>query len=365
MASGIAHDFNNILTPIMGYTDLVMLDLEDNDPIFKDLTHVLNGARKARDLIEQILLFGKQNEKDKKPLRFQSLLKETLKLIRPTIPSTIEIISEIDEDCGYIEADSIQIHQVLMNLFTNAWQAMDAKGGTLSIELRSKDIKTEDLSNLPLLNVGEYICLTVKDTGIGIEEQVLEKVFDPFFTTKTIESGTGLGLFVVHNIIRNHKGDITVKSEIGKGTTFTVYLPVIKNGEEEIEIDYNEIIGGKEHILVLDDDEDVVEIIEKTLLKFGYQVDVFNNGIDAIESIKKDVNKYDLLLSDLTMPKMDGFSFAEKVNQIKPSLPIIIMTGYSKKTDLDTLNKYKIDKILSKPISLDQLMSSIREVLKK
>ncbi len=363
LASGIAHDFNNILTSIMGYTDLVMLDLEESDQMYSDLKHVLNGAKKAKDLIERVLVFGKQSEKGKKVLRLQDVIEESLKLLRPTIPSTIKITKNMDILCGNIDGDSTQIHQVIMNLFTNAWQSMEGGKGEITIELSQRKIDLEMVQYTPFLGEGNYIYLTVKDTGKGIDKVSIDKIFDPFFTTKVSEKGTGLGLFVVHNIIRNHGGDIFVESEIGKGTKFSIYLPILKDTVKELEVNQEKnIIGGKESIIVVDDDTDIGFIVKKTLIRFGYTVEFFETGLEALNAFNHDPQKYDLILTDLTMPNMTGLDLAEQIYKKHPKFPVIIMSGYVDLLEIDFDKNKNVKQVINKPILLDFLLESIRKI---
>jgi len=268
LAGGIAHDFNNILAPIMGFTELALLKVDESEAIARDLNQVLKGAHRAKELVEQILLFSKQSEKERQPLALQSVVKEALKLLRPSIPTTIEISQKIDASCSKVLADATQIHQIVVNLCTNAWQSM-GNGGRLTIELNQVLVDIGTAKLYPNLNQAEYARLSVVDSGCGMDEETLERIFEPFFTTKAVDKGTGLGLSVVHGIVRNHHGDILVYSEPKKGSAFHVYLPILKAGDEIIETKAKDISGGTEYVMIVDDEPAISEMVKSMLENFG------------------------------------------------------------------------------------------------
>ena len=365
LAGGIAHDFNNILAPIMGYTDMALLNLEKTHPIYNDLKNVLKGAHRAKDLVEQILLFSKQAEKERKPLALQSLVKEALKLLRPSIPSTIEIRHRLDDSCGKVRADASQIHQVIVNLCTNAWQAMEEEGGTLTLELNQKKVDATTATLHPNLKEAEYACLSIIDTGPGMDEETLDRIFEPFFTTKAVDKGTGLGLSVVHGIVLSHQGDILVFSEPGKGSTFHVYLPTLKSEEEVIEAKSIELTGGTEYLMIVDDEPDIAEMVKRMLDNFGYKANVYKTALAALKAFKQQPDKYDLLVSDLTMPQMTGLDLANQLHKEDPEFPIMIMTGFGDKLTAATQKKYGIKQVIRKPIVIKELAVAVRKVLDK
>ncbi len=365
LAGGIAHDFNNILTPIMGYADMAKSSLPSSDPLYDDLEHILNGANRAKQLVEQILLFSRQTERSRHPLKLQSIVKEALKLLRPSIPTTIEIRQTIDTCCDNVLADEVQMHQVILNLCTNAWQAMEEKGGVLTIEVQQVEIDEVTAKSYPNLKDEEYVLLTVSDTGVGIDEATLDRIFEPFFTTKAVDRGTGMGLAVVHGIVRSHEGEIVVRSEEKKGSTFYVYLPVAKARDEMVIEDLEAIQGGRESILVVDDEEAVAKVIEMMLEQFGYRVEVFNASTDALRAFHQQASNYDLVISDLTMPNMTGLLLSEKLHEIRPEFPTIIMTGYGENLSEELLEYYGIHKVIGKPITIRELAGGIRQVLDK
>lgn len=363
LAGGIAHDFNNILSPIMGYTDMALSGLSPSDPLFTDLDHVFKAAKRAKDLVEQILLFSKQMEKERKPLALHLIVKEAIKLLRPTIPVTIEIRQRINGYCDKVLADATQMHQVVMNLCANASQAMEEKGGTLTIELKQIAVDAETAELSPNLNEGEYVRLTVVDTGSGMDRATIERIFEPFFTTKTVDKGTGMGLSVVHGIVRSHHGEILVYSEPGKGSTFHVYLPVAKDKAETTKIDPQAMLRGQESILVVDDDKIIADMVKRMLVKCGYKVDVYYNSLEALNVIQQLPDKYDLLISDLTMPNMTGLDLSQRLQKLHLEIPVIIMTGYGDNLTDATLRQHGIKQVIGKPIVMKELANAIRKDL--
>lgn len=365
LAGGIAHDFNNILTPILGYTELALLKLDKTDPIAGNLNQVLKGALRAQDLIGQILLFSRVNEKERRPLALQTLINEVLKLLRPSIPSTIEILPQIDVSCAKVRADASQIHQVVVNLCTNGWQAMEEKGGTLTIGLKQIEVDAATAKLHSNLNEAQYARLSIIDTGKGMDEMILDRIFEPFFTTKTVARGTGLGLSVVHGIVRSHRGDILVDSEPGEGSAFHVYLPIIKDEEEVVDTTSRAIAVGMECVMVVDDEPVIAEMVKMMLEKFGYKVEVFKTGPAAIEAFQQQPGKYDLLLTDLTMPQMTGLDLADQLHKEHPEFPVMIMTGYGDSLTVPTLERYGIQQIIGKPVTVKELATAVRNVLDK
>ncbi len=363
LAGGIAHDFNNILTPIMGYADMTLLELAEGDPLKRNISRIVEGAHRAKDLVEQILLFSKQVERERIPLYMHIILKEALQLLRSSIPSTVEIVQQIDSSCPKILADATQVHQVIINLCTNAWQAMEKNGGVLSIELIQQEVDANMAKMHPNLNVANYVRLTVRDTGEGMDTNTIDRIFEPFFTTKAVDKGTGLGLAVVYGIVQSHQGEILVYSEPGKGSVFHVYFPVDTSGAAPHEDLQLNISGGDESILVVDDDNLVGNMLKQMLEKFGYTVSLFNNSSDALANFKKYPHRYDLLLSDLTMPDLTGIDLSKSVHKIQSDIPIIMMTGYGKKLLGIDQESFGIKKIIEKPVIMKELAYAIREVL--
>jgi|SaaInlV_200m_DNA_3_1039701.scaffolds.fasta_scaffold00984_1 PAS domain S-box-containing protein len=363
LAGGIAHDFNNILTPILGFTQMAMIKMDPDETLYKDLEQILNGANRARDLVDQILLFSKQDERERYPIELQFLIIEAMKLLRPTIPTTIEITQDIDNSCGNVIADATQIHQVIVNLCTNAWQAMEESGGTISIDLKQVIIDESTQNKFPNLNNSHYACLSICDTGIGMTKSVIEHIFEPFFTTKKVDKGTGLGLSVVHGIILGHRGNIDVSSRPGEGTCFKVYLPIVYSKKETDKITDTSLAVGNESLLVVDDDEIVGNMIQRLLKELGYRSDLFSGSLEALNAFRDQPDKYDLVLTDFTMPDMTGVELSIEIQKIKSGTPIIIITGNRGIISSDHLKKAGILKILDKPIGINAFSHEIRDVL--
>ncbi|MCK5740511.1 response regulator, partial [bacterium] len=362
---GIAHDFNNILTPIIGYAELALLSLPTTNSIFENLEHILTGANRAKELVEQILLFSRQIEKERKPLSLHLLVKEVLKLLRPSIPATIEIQQHIDTSCEKVLADPAQIHQVIVNLCTNAFQAMEEKGGTLTIEMKQVEVDATTAKTYPNLEQKEYVKLSVCDTGIGIDDTTIEHIFEPFFTTKAIGKGTGLGLSVTYGILRSHHGDILVYSEPGLGSAFHVYLPITKSEGTVDDTENQTIPGGHESILIVDDEKAVTAMLKKMLEWLGYTVKVQNSGQEALNFFREHPDAFDLVLTDLTMPFMTGVDLAKELQQVRSELPIILMTGYGQSISKEILQNHGIEIILGKPIETKKIAAALRKMLDK
>jgi len=364
LAGGIAHDFNNILFPIVGYTELTMDDVPEDSQARQNLEEILKATNRAKGLVQQILTFSRQGGQERKPLKVQFLIKEALKLMRATIPSTIEIECNINEACRHIMGDPTQIHQVVVNLCTNAYHAMQETGGTLEVGLEEVDISYEKSVERVGMKVGPHLELTVKDAGHGMGPDVMERIFEPYYTTKEQGKGTGLGLSVIHGIIKNHGGDISVSSQPGKGATFTVYLPVIDDIDVEIEpMEAASANQGNEHILLVDDEEQIIDIEKQILERLGYQVTAKTDSQEALEEFSTRSEKFDLVITDMTMPKMSGDQLALKLMDIKPDIPVILCTGFNETINEEKALAMGIDRFVMKPIVKDDLANTIRSVL--
>jgi len=364
LAGGIAHDFNNILFPIVGYTELTIDDVPEDSQARQNLEEVLKAANRAKELVQQILTFSRQSSQERKALKVQYLIKEAVKLLRATIPSSIEIDCDIDESCGPIKGDPTQIHQIIMNLCTNAYHAMQESGGKLEVSLKEIILSYAQSRERLGIKAGQHIALTVKDSGHGMEPQVMERIFEPYFTTKEQGKGAGLGLSVIHGIVKNYGGDITVSSRPGKGATFEVILPIIDEIQEEIETDAPSIaIQGKERILLIDDEDQIINIEQQILERLGYQVTPKTDSEEALEEFAAQPDRFDLVITDMTMPKMTGDQLARRMMEIKPQIPVILCTGYSETISEEKALAMGIDKFVMKPIVKDVLASTIRTVL--
>jgi PAS domain S-box-containing protein len=363
LAGGIAHDFNNILAAIMGFAEISQLSLPEDNTVRLHLDEVLKASYRAKSLVNQILTFSRQKECETKPIRIAVIVKEAIKMLRATLPSTIKIVQAVDTSTGAIVADPTQIHQIMMNLCTNAAHAMEKSGGTLTVSLRDIYFNQEMAIHSPDLQEGEYVELIVKDSGHGIEPQILERIFDPYFTTKELGKGTGMGLSVVHGIVKTYNGAVTVKSEEGRGTTFQILIPKAKGREDHQRGKQKKISAGSERILFVDDEKILVDIAKKMLEKIGYRVTTRTSSVEALEAFKARPLDYDLLVTDMTMPNMTGDQLAEEIMKIRPGLPVILCTGYSAMITPETAVGKGIQQLLEKPLSIKELSASIRMVL--
>ena len=363
LAGGIAHDFNNILSAIIGYTELAEYEIPEGSKTREKLKEVLKAGRRAKDLVKQILAFSRQGDQERKPLQIGHIVKEALKLLRASLPTTIEIRRNIEPYTGIIEADPTQIHQVLMNLCTNAAHAMNNKGGMLEVGIRNVEVENEDIGlEYPNVPPGRYVMLTIRDTGHGMSAGVVERIFDPYYTTKEKGEGTGLGLAVVHGIVKSHGGAITVYSEIGKGSTFNIYFPAIEKKVEE-EKETGEVIHtGHQRILFVDDEPALVDIGKKMLEHLGHEVIIRTSSLEALEAFRNNPDRFDLVISDKTMPQMTGFDLARELKQIRPDIPIILCTGFSDTTDSDKAKAMGISGLVMKPIVMREMAETIKRV---
>lgn len=360
LAGGIAHDLNNILTPILGYSGLALTKLSAHDSLAADLQQVVKAAGRAKELVQQILTFSRQAHQEKKPLHPHLVMTEALKLLRASLPSTITIRQEIPSDCGVIMADPTQLHQIIMNLCTNAYHAMQETGGVLGVGLAKITIEQASSELAP----GDYVVIEVSDTGCGMDDKTLTHIFEPYFTTKAKGKGTGLGLSVVHGIVKSYQGHITVHSQPDKGTSFLVYLPRITETLSSINAICSETIPtGTERVLLVDDDEIISTMMQQILQDLGYQVSAYNNSLEALASITSDPMAFDLLITDMTMPNLTGYELAQKVLAIRSNLPIILCTGFSELASKEQAQALGIRAYLMKPVSLQELTRTVRKVL--
>ncbi|MBU3951542.1 MAG: response regulator [Proteobacteria bacterium] len=363
LAGGIAHDFNNLLAVIIGYADLAKQDIPGEHPAKLQIEEILKAGNRARDLVKQILAFSRKSQVGRFPVQIHSIVTEALHLLRASIPATIEIRQEIDTECGSVLADQTQIHQVVLNLCTNAAQVMEKEGGILDVSLTRVEIDPARMIGFPGLGPGPHVKLTVKDTGKGIDKQILNKIFDPYFTTKEIGKGSGMGLAMVHGIVKSHKGLIQVDTISGMGSVFHVYLPVI---EEEILIQdkiITPLLTGTEHILVVDDEAPIAEMTKRRLERLGYQVTSLTSSMDALALFRKYPGRFDLVLTDQTMPHLTGEKMAQEMIRIQKDIPIILSTGYSSSIDQEKIERLGIRAFLMKPTEIRELSDCVRQVL--
>ncbi len=363
LAGGIAHDFNNILTPIIGYTELALNDLSQTARLETNLKRVLKSAHRAKDLVSQILHFSRRSEQQYRPVHLGLLVKEAMELIRALLPSTIEIRQNMEPRtmAGTVMADPTQMHQILMNLCANAGHAMRLSGGVLEVSLGDEEISTASMVEKEQPG-GMYLKLSVRDTGEGMEPEVTQRIFDPYFTTKRVGEGTGLGLAVVYSIVKNHKGAIKVFSEPGKGSVFSVYLPRLDREAVESTAVKSSVIGGSGRIMVVDDEEDIVELEKQMLEELGYEVMPTRCGTEALHAFRASPERFDLVLTDQTMPGMTGVELAKEILSIRAGIPIVLCTGLGDSVHMKAC-KDGIGVILAKPISFRQMAETVKNLL--
>jgi len=363
LAGGIAHDFNNILFPIIGYSEMLLEDAPEDSSQRASLNEINIAALRARDLVKQILTFSRQDSVEVKLIKIQPIIKEALKLVRSTIPTSISIKQYIQTDPIIIKADPTQIHQILMNLATNAFHAMEDTGGVLKVDLREIEFGEKDVLS-PGMESGPYVCLAVADTGIGMDEDLIDKIFDPFFSTKEHGKGTGMGLSVVHGIVQGTGGGIQVNSKLGEGTEFCVYLPVVKNSSDKKETQPKEpILTGTERILLVDDEEAIVFMEKQMLERLGYQVVSRTSSVEALEAFLAYPDKFDVVITDMAMPNMSGHQLASELIKIRPDIPVLLCTGFSENMTEEKAASLGIKDFLMKPIVMQDLSKKVREVL--
>nr|WP_320009491.1 response regulator [uncultured Desulfobulbus sp.] len=363
LAGGIAHDFNNILSGIIGYAELAQDEVPQHSLVGNHLDKVLLAGNRAKKLVTQILTFSRQSTSARKALRPKSIIKEAVKLLRSSIPSTITIVQSLDDDCGMIKADATQIHQIIMNLCTNAYHAMEDHGGVLTIGLTTVNLNKEDLVNESSLNLGEYVQLTVHDTGSGIDPQLQKLIFEPYFTTKQVGKGTGMGLAVVHGIVKNHQGFVRVNSSPSEGTTFAVYFPALPE-EPQKELEPNlPIPTGNERVLFVDDEQLLADMGKQMLERLGYTVTAVAGSAEALALIQSRKAQFDLVITDQTMPVMTGIELAQEILAVYPEMPIILCTGYSSGVSREKVLSLGMKDFVLKPFVTRDIAFLIRKVL--
>jgi PAS domain S-box-containing protein len=363
LAGGIAHDFNNILQSIMLNTELAMLEQDAQGEVLERMNDILKAARRATDLVKQILLFSRQSEIELKPIQINLMVKEAIKMMRSSLPTTIEIRQEISPGWDMVMADPTRLQQIIMNLSTNAAHAMSENGGILIFALQSEDITPEKTALCPGIKPGPYVRLNVSDTGHGIDPSIMNRIFDPFFTTKQRGEGTGLGLSVALGVVKELGGCITVESEVNKGTTFSVFLPRVERKVSQGSEDIKPLKKGREVILLVDDEKALVDAHTEAFKKLGYQVVSRYSSIDALEAFKAQPRKFDLVVTDQTMPKMTGLQLARELKAIRSDIPIILCTGFSNLIDEEEARLIGIKKFIMKPVVLSEMAEAVRNVL--
>jgi PAS domain S-box-containing protein len=359
LAGGIAHDFNNILTPIMGYAEILKLKMQQkgfaDESMNEYLGEILRAGKRAKGLVEQILAFSRNTEQKESPQHLHPIVKEVVKLLRSTLPSTIQIKQDVDEKCGPVRVDPVQIHQVLINLCTNSADAIGEGHGVLTVALKKASLSEDE---------NEWLELRISDTGCGMNRELRERIFEPYFSTKEKGRGTGMGLALVHSIISRHDGRIEVESEEGAGAVFRIFLPIT---EKPTKLDHivspEQLAGGEGRILLVDDEKQVVQVTAELLRSIGYQVSGWTSSIEAIDHFKENQEDYDLVLTDLTMPYLTGTELSVRIKQLRPDIPIILFTGYSERLSREAAADAGIDEYCMKPVSLRELARMVSRLL--
>ena len=364
LAGGIAHDFNNILGAILGFAEIANLEIPEGNPAREDVKEIIVAGQRAVDLVKQILTFSRQDQAAFHPVKVQLVLKETLRLLKASLPATITLEQHIDSSCKPILGDPTHLHQVVLNLCTNAKHAIGTNKGTISVSLRNSAINRQFNRFSPLPAAENYIEIEIMDDGCGMDQQTMERIFDPFFTTKPKDQGTGLGLSVSHGIIKQHGGQIKVTSRPGEGTTFRIQIPNVETDSQPAEKrNPEQLPKGNERIVVVDDEPFLVDIYDRMLTDLGYSIVSFTDSRQALLHMQEHINDFDLLLTDMTMPGMTGIDLAKQLLAKRPGLPIIICTGFSETIDEDHAATLGFRAYLLKPVILRQLATVLDQVL--
>lgn len=365
LAGGIAHDFNNILQGIVGYIDLAKSEVSNGSAVSDYLDEVSSAANRAAQLVSQILTFSRQSDQERRPILLQSSIEEAARLMRSTLPPSINIRLDIDAKCGPVLADPVRIHQIVINLATNARQAMAAQRGEITISLREEDVDEATALRDPALSPGRHICLSVSDTGQGIPPNVIDRIFEPYFTTRENGKGTGLGLSTVHGIVKAHEGAIIVDSELGKGATFRIFLPVSsgKNASLATAASHDIPFTGNECVLVVDDEEHIARTMKLGLERFGYTVTARTSSVEAYEAFRSLPDVFDVVVTDHMMPNMTGLELAYRLFRLRPGIPMVLCTGFSDTLDETMSQEAGIREFVMKPIVARDLARAVRRAL--
>jgi nitrogen-specific signal transduction histidine kinase/DNA-binding response OmpR family regulator len=365
LAGGIAHDFNNILSIILGNTEMVRTAIPEQNEVRDNLDKVLTASNRAKEMINQLLSFTRKTESERIPLELKTIISESLKLLRASLPAKIVIRTNLPDGSFVVRGDSTQIHQIMINLCTNAAHALDSTGGVLEVSLDGVLLDSDEAAKHSL-EPGPYVSLTVSDTGHGIDPSIRDRIFDPYFTTKGAGEGTGMGLAVVHGIVKNHGGVIDVFSEPHVKTEFRVFLPIVDaEAVPTTQASEESLPTGRERILLVDDEEMVADIVSQMVSKLGYRVDASTDSVAALETFRKHPNRYDLVITDMTMPNLTGKQLAEEIRQVRSNIPIIVCSGIREDFDSEDTGGNGVTEFAMKPLSMQQLALLIRKVLEE
>ncbi|MFH1152484.1 MAG: ATP-binding protein, partial [Pseudomonadota bacterium] len=365
LAGGIAHDFNNILSGVFGYAQLAHHSAEGNLKVQQYTDQIVVAGQRAAGLVKQILSFSRQNAPERTPSDISIIVKEAVKLLRASIPSTIEMRQNIKSNVGTVCADQTQVHQIVMNLCTNAFHALKKDGGWISVQLMPVTIGADDTADFQDMRPGDYLELSVSDNGCGMDNQTRSRIFEPYFTTKGVGEGTGLGLATVHGIVKNHEGHIKVVSELGVGTSFHVFFPVVDEKEKIKTTDPPQSSMGNENILFVDDEKTLVDLGKSFLEIYGYNVETRISPHDALEAFRTRPDKYDIVVTDMTMPGMNGDKLSREIKAIRSDIPVVICTGFSLDISPNDFESMGVEGILMKPVPMKEMGAMVRSVLNK
>lgn len=363
LTGGIAHDFNNILGIIIGNTELALDDVPIGNPAHFNLEEIHNASLRAKDIIKQLLSFSRQTDQERKPIKLVPVIQDAIKFLRVSIPKSVDIRQNIDDTSDTIFADPTQIHQLMLNLCTNAAHAMEDTGGVLEVGIKNVVLDEVSAALYPDLTAGEYVKLTISDTGPGVSPKIKDRIFDPYFTTKDVGKGTGMGLSVVHGIVKSHGGAVIIDSELEKGTTFSIFFQVVeKEPVEEIETE-EELPVGNERILFVDDEAPMVYVGRYRLERLGYKIESTTSPVEALEKFNASPDQFDLVITDMSMPQMTGDRLVKEILKTRPDMPVILCTGFSEKIDEDKAKVIGVRQYIEKPINRRDLAFMVRKVL--
>lgn len=365
LAGGVAHDFNNVLGIIIGYTDLVLAEIPESGKTHEKLTHIKKAGNRAKDIIKQLLTFSRKVGPKKQPINVVPVIVEVMTFLRSTLPSTIKLLQDIKADDIMILGDQTQMHQVIINLCVNAAQAMENRDGTITVSAESVPFMNTHDGPFKTLPSGKYLKLTVHDDGPGISPEIIDRIFDPYFTTRETGKGSGMGLAVVHGIVENHGGVISVNSILGEGAMFTLMIPMIRDVVNETAASPDIMPTGNESVLFVDDEEDIVDIGKMMLEAQGFHVKTTVNPLDALEYFRKNPPGFDVVVTDMTMPYINGDILYKEIKKIRPDIPIILCTGHSPYIDEELALEMGVAAYIQKPINKQELVCAIRNAIDK
>lgn len=363
LAGGIAHDFNNILMPIIINSELLLWETPGESPQHLYLEQTLEAAKRGKDLVKQILTYSRHSDVEKRPLNMVQAVKGIIKFMRSSLPSNIKIKKSFEFPRYIVDADAVQVQQVLMNIFQNAADAIGQEYGTIEVNLSHRDINPNNQKLYPDLESGSYLEITIKDTGCGVSSETVERIFDPFFTTKRPGKGTGMGLAVAKRIIKNHQGTVKFSSQKGKGSSVYIYLPQADVSYKDQELEDESIPTGKESLLLVEDEKEVALSLKRMLEKLGYRVTETDRAERSLKLIQKKDKSFDLIIADRVMPEMSGLELAQELKHLRLDIPIILISGYINSVDTEDAQNFGIKKLITKPVNVKDMAQAIRRVL--